>query len=203
MVINNILEKIFSAPSNVTLLRALNERTIGISGREAARITGLSLRTVQVSLSNLENTGVVKRFAGNREHLFIFNRKNYLAKNLLDNLFIAETKYRQDVFKIIKLKLKNASHSIILFGSAARGSDNLKSDLDICLVYKPPKNKIEELVADLRTELSAVFSISFAPFYLTAAQFKEYGLNKKPLVNNIINDGKIICGKSFKELLDG
>jgi predicted nucleotidyltransferase len=154
-------------------------------------------------LSNLENTGVVKRFAGKREHLFVFNRKNYLAKNLLDNLFIAETKYRQDIFKVIKTKLKNVSHSIILFGSAARGSDNLRSDLDICLVYKSPKKKVEELVTDLRTELSAVFNISLAPFYLTAAQFKEYGLNKKPPVNSIIKDGKIIYGKSIKDLLNG
>ena len=102
MITKKILEYIFSAPSNVTVMRALNERNLGISGREVSRLTGLSLRTVQVCLSNLEKVGIVKRSAGKREHLFLINRQNFLSKKLIKQIFEIERNYNDRSNKLIK-----------------------------------------------------------------------------------------------------
>jgi predicted transcriptional regulator len=76
MIINNVLEHIFSSPSNVSVLRTLNSRMVGISGREVARISKLSNRTVQSVLANLESLGLVNRTIGGRDHLLTLNRNN-------------------------------------------------------------------------------------------------------------------------------
>ena len=38
---------------------------------------------------------------------------------------------------ILKLKSSRLVHSIILFGSKARGTEKEKSDIDICIIPKP------------------------------------------------------------------
>lgn len=203
MITNNILEYIFSAPSNVTVLRTLNERNLGISGRETSRLTGLSLRTVQVCLSNLEKIGIIKRLTGKREHLFLINRQNFLTKNLIKQIFETERNYNKEVYKLIKSSIKKESISIILFGSIARGDENISSDYDLCIVYKNNLSKIEEKVSVLRNSLFNSFNITLAPFYIPAFRFKKLGLQGKSPINNIIKEGKVITGKSIKELLYG
>jgi len=203
MIVNRILEHIFRAPSNISVLRVLNERVTGISGREAARLTGLSLRTVQVSLANLEHTGIVKRFTGKREHFFVLDRKKYLTKELIEEIFIQERDFQNAIKKIIKKELSKYCLSIILFGSVARQDEKIDSDYDVCIIYEKSKNKIEEKVSDLRSALSNTFNITLAPFYISYPKFKELGLKGKPPVNKIIKEGKLLFGKSIKELLNG
>lgn len=203
VIINKILEHVFRAPSNITILRVLNERVAGISGRETARLTGLSLRTVQVSLANLEQTGIVKKYSGKREHLFTLDRKKHLTKNLIEKIFLQEDGFHSAIKKNIKQKLGRECLSIILFGSIARRSEKIDSDYDVCIVFEKSKLKIEESVSDLRTTLHTTFNISLAPFYISYAKFKEFASKDKPPVNNIIREGIVLSGKSIKELLNG
>lgn len=203
VIINKILEYVFRAPSNVTILRVLNERVAGISGRETARLTGLSLRTVQVSLANLEQAGIVKKFSGKREHLFILDRKKHLTKNLVEKIFLQEHGFHSAIKKSIKQKLGRECLSIILFGSIARRDEKIDSDYDVCIVFEKSKLKLEEKVSDLRTTLHTTFNISLAPFYISYAKFKEFASKDKPPVNNIIREGIVLSGKSIKELLNG
>lgn len=203
MKLNTPLEYIFSAPSNVSVLRVLNERNVGISGREVCRLTDLSLRTVQVSLLNLEKTGIVKRYTGKREHQFVLDRKKYLTESLIHNIFNVEREFKEKVLSSIKKSLQKDTISLIIFGSTGRGAETIDSDLDICVVYVKSLNKIQEKVSILRTQLSEKYNITLAPFYITASRFKEPGLKGKSPVKQIIQEGKVIAGKSIKQLLYG
>lgn len=203
MIVNNLLEYIFSAPSNVTILRALNERNVGISGREVKRLTDLSLRTVQLSLANLEKTGIVKKFAGRREHLFLIDRGKFLSNALIDNIFETEKLFGEEIFKEIKRKSGKYCESIIVFGSVTRGEDTIESDLDICFVYKNSKKVIEDKISELRSILYNKFHISLAPLFLSKSVFKKSASEGKSPVKSIISEGKVISGKSIRELLNG
>ncbi len=203
MKYNNILEYIFSAPSNVSVLRVLNERNIGISGREVARLTNLSLRTIQVSLFNLEKTGIVKRYTGKREHQFVLDRKKFLSKNLIYNLFNVEKEFNKSILNFIKKSLHKDVESIILFGSTVRGTDTIDSDLDVCFVYSGSLKKIQDKISILRTDLAQIYQITLAPFYITTSRFKKLGLKDNPPVKDILKYGKIISGKNFNSLLNG
>jgi predicted nucleotidyltransferase len=184
-------------------MRVLNERNTGISGREVSRLTGLSLRTVQVSLLNLENAGIVQRSAGNREHLFSIDRQKYLVNEIVGKIFTAETEFNNRIIKLIKNKTGASAVSIIQFGSTVKGNETMASDLDICFVYEGRMEKIEEIISGLRSSLFRLYNITLAPFYISAAGFRQLGRQGKPPVSNIIKEGKVISGKSIKELLHG
>lgn len=203
MKFNNILEYIFSAPSNISVLRVLNERNFGISGREVARLTDLSLRTVQVSLLNLEKTGIVKRYTGKREHQFVLERKKFLTRNLIRHLFNVESEFNQNILSLIKKSLHKDVDSIILFGSVVNKNDTIDSDLDVCFVYSGSLKKIQDKISVLRTDLADEYQITLAPFFITSSKFRSLGLKGSPPVKDILKYGKVISGKSIKILLNG
>jgi predicted nucleotidyltransferase len=203
MVTNNILDYVFSAQSNLKVLRVLNERNAGVSGREAARLTGLSVRAVQITLVNLSIAGLVKIAEGNREHLFSIDREKYLVRELVEKIFETERGFNSSIVKKIRTKLKPYAVSLVQFGSTARGEDTLKSDFDLCIIYDKNLSIIEEKVSELRSALFKTYNITLAPFYISAVKFRQLGRQSKPPVKNIIEEGRVIAGKSIKELLNG
>lgn len=200
MIINNILQHLFSASSNVIVLRALNSRVVGITGRETARVSGLSIRTVQNALAHLENLGLVNRTIGGRDHLFNINRNNKIVKNLINYIFEFEKNFKNEIFSLIKTGLAHLTSGIIVYGSVARGEEDYSSDLDICIVYVKNRNKIESSVSVLRDKLYEDYRITLAPYFITEDDFKKRARKKLPPVNNIIKEGILLSGKSIKEL---
>lgn len=146
MVTNNILDYIFSAKSNLKILRVLNERVTGISGREAARLSGLSLRAAQSTLANLSSLGLVKIAEGKREYLFSMDREKFLTIELVEKVFEIEREFNNRIVKQIRAKLNSFVVSLVQFGSTARTEDTLSSDFDLCIIYNTNLSSIEEKV---------------------------------------------------------
>ncbi len=203
MIVNNILDYIFTNVSNLAVLRVLNERVVGISGRETARLAGISLRSAQLSLDNLVSLKIIKRQIGGREHLFTLNRESFISKEIIIKLFSAEQKFKTSLYKEITDSLKISADSIILFGSVARKTESVQSDLDLCIVYSKNKNKIEKIVSSLRDELYDKYGVTLAPFYIIRNEFKKRVKKNKSPVNEIIKEGIIISGLSINILKNG
>jgi predicted nucleotidyltransferase len=203
MVTNKVLDYVFSAQSNLKVLRVLNDRNAGISGREAARLTGLSLRAVQKTLVNLSKTGLVKIAEGKREYLFSVDREKYLVKELVEKIFETERAFNTSILKQIRTKIKPYSVSLVQFGSTAREEATLQSDFDLCIIYDKTLSVIEEKVSELRSALFKTYNITLAPFYISVVKFRQLAKQSKPPVKNIIKEGRVISGKSIKELLNG
>ena len=205
MVINNVLDEVFSTWSNIAVLRALKDFNIGISGREIARLSDMSAKSCLSTLSALESLGIVDRVRGGRDHLFSLNRNHFLVKEIILPVLYSEKKFISSLFTDIKKKLSKYSESIILFGSTARKNETVESDLDICIVYKNIKLKreIEKITSGLNSVLKKKYGVSFAPFYISQAEFSERVIKKKSPIPEIIREGKLISGKTFKELVNG
>lgn len=201
MIINNVLQHIFSSPSNVIVLRTLNSRVVGISGREIARISRLSNRTAQSVLANLESLGVVNRTIGGRDHLFTLNRNNIIASKLIKYIFEFEDGFSKEIISSIKKRLSPIVSSVILFGSVARKEEDYSSDFDLCIVYANNKNKIENIVSELRDKLFDDYKVTLAPFYITETDFKKRAKKNLSPVNNIIKEGILLAGKPIRELI--
>lgn len=201
MIINNIIQHIFSSPSNVIILRTLNSRVVGISGREIARISKLSTRTAQSVLANLESLGLVNRTIGGRDHLFTLNRNNKIVSKLIKYVFEFEDGFGKEIISSIKKKLSPLVSSLILFGSVARKEEEFTSDFDLCIVYTKNKTKIEKAVSELRDKLYDDYKITLAPFYITETDFKKRANKNLSPVNNILKDGILIAGKPIRELI--
>lgn len=203
MIINRILDHIFINTSNLAVLRVLNERVIGLSGRETARIAGISLRATQLSLNSLESLKIVNRHYGGREHIFTLNRNNYIAKEIISNIFSTEESFRTIIISHIIKKLAKLTDSVILFGSVARQEESTDSDMDICIVYSKRLKEIEREVSILRDLLNDKFGVTLAPFYITRKEFKTRVRKSKSPVNSIIKEGKVISGLSIKSIING
>jgi predicted nucleotidyltransferase len=183
------------------VLRTLNARQVGLSGREIARISNISNRTAQIALANLESLGVVNRAIGGRDHLFTFNRKNKIAAELVEFIYKFENDFVNDVITIIKKKLSIDGVTLILFGSVSRKEEEIASDLDLCIVYSDNKSNIEKLIHDLRGKLFEEYNISLAPFYISKTDFKKSAIKNLSPVNNIVKEGLVISGQPIKEII--
>lgn len=201
MIINNILDYVFSAQSNVAVLRTLNSRQVGISGREIARISNISNRTAQIALANLESLGLVNRTIGGRDHLFTLNRNNKIATELIEFVFKFENGFVNEVIALIKSKLSIDGVTLILFGSVSRREEEIRSDFDLCIVYSDNKSTIEKLINELRGKLFEEYNITLAPFYISTTEFKKSVTKNLSPVNNIVKEGVVIYGKPIRDIL--
>lgn len=204
MVVNRVLDEIFSRWSKVAVLRALNKYAIGISGREVARVAGITAKNCFIALNDLEDLGIVTRVRGGRDHLFSLNRNHFIVNQGIIPLFEIEAKFLESILSEVKKKLKGKVISAYLFGSVARREENIQSDLDICLIYNDQNNKIiiETVFFELSSELRKKHFIQIVPFLITEADFVRRARANKPPVNEIIKEGKLIFGKSIKAILN-
>ena len=205
MVIDKVLDEVFSTWSNVAVLRVLNKYAIGLSGREVSRLVGMSPKNCLITLSSLENLGMVSRIRGGRDHLFTLNREHYLVSEAILPLLQVENDFFDKIALFIKSKLKNKCISLIVFGSVARKDESIESDLDLCIILENAKLKptVEEIVFDIGLKAHKRFGVSLSTIYFTKKEFAgKARLNKIP-VNNIVKEGKVISGLSIKELING
>ncbi|MHB1686112.1 MAG: nucleotidyltransferase domain-containing protein [Ignavibacteriaceae bacterium] len=205
MIFNKTLNSIFSSSSHVAVLRSLQHYKIGITGREIARLSGLSPKSALSALSSLENIKIVNRVIGGRDHLFTLNRENYLVKYGILPLFQIENKFLPQLLTLIKQKLSKHCISIVLFGSVARNNETIESDLDICFVVQNKKSQknIVPIIHALQDRIFTEFGTSLAPIYFTIDEFRKRAAKNLSPVNNIIKEGILISGKPIRILAHG
>lgn len=205
MILNKPLDYIFATWSNIAVLRVLSNVKTPLSGREIAKLSGMSAPSALESLSSLENLNVIIRQRGGREHFFTLNRENYFVKKVIIPVITSEKKFLREIFREIKNNLQDFALSAILFGSTARGEEEVQSDFDLCIVYQGITNrkKIENVIPKLREILHQKYGVSLAPFLITKKEFFSKAKNKLSPVNNIVKEGKILFGQSISDLING
>jgi predicted nucleotidyltransferase len=205
MIFNKVLNLVFSSSSHIAVLRALQNHKVGITGREIARLSGLSPKTALHTLSELEDIKIVKRVIGGRDHHFSVNRENYLIKNGILPLLQAENEFLPQLILLLKNKLSKYCISIILFGSVARNEETIESDLDICFVVQNKKTQkiIISIVHELQERIFNEYGASLAPVYFTFEEFSKKAAKNLSPVNNIIKEGILISGKPIRIIAHG
>jgi predicted nucleotidyltransferase len=205
MIIYKPLNEIFSAYSNIVVIRELRHTKNGFTGREIAKRGGLSAPAAINALTHLEQLKIINRQIGGRDHLFTLNYSNYFVKKLLLPLLNAESQYYNLIVTELKKSLSNETDSVILFGSVARKEETVKSDFDICIVFSSIKNKniIVKKVNICRDELYRKYGISIAPFYISLKEFQQRAIHKKSPVDDILKEGIVLSGKTIQTLLNG
>lgn len=200
MRINNVLDQVFARKSNIRVLRTLKNYASGISGREVARLSGLAAKNSIITLTHLEDLGLVKSIKGGREHLFSLNRDSFLIQNSIMPLLQSEEEFQTSIRKEIKSKLKGKVISALIFGSVARKEETEESDLDLCLVYESFKNldKLEETVDSLAINLYKKYGVSLSTLYISKSDFRKKAKANKPPVKQIIEEGELLTGEQIK-----
>ena len=201
MIIHKIADSLFSSQGTVKVLRVLKNNVIGLTGRQIAINAGITHQTAHNILASLESLKIVSRTIGGTSHIFILNRNNYLVKRIIEPLYDSEEEFQNSIFSIIKKHLSKHSVSLIVFGSVARNEETALSDLDLCVVLHKGKTILENKVNSLRDLLYREYGITLASFYITENEFVKRAKSGKPPVTEIIKEGKVLYGKSIRELM--
>lgn len=152
--------------------------------RELSRLTELSTTAVKSSLVELSKERLI---AQKREKKYVFfeSNRNKDEYKLIKKFFSVISLKESGLLDFLDSEL-NHPEAIILFGSAARGEDTEKSDIDIFVLTEKKK---EVILKDFEKKLKKSIKV----LLLSGSEFNE-AKNKNPeLINNIAN-GMILKG---------
>jgi len=198
---------VLESQAQVRILRHLWKTKGEWSGREIARRVDLSATHCHLTLKELEARGLVFLRPVSKVHLYRINDDNYMVRRVFLPFFEAEKAIPGEIDKLIKKTLLEKSSikilSLVLFGSMARQTERLTSDLDLLVVVpsKAAKIVLEPHLDNLGSLLARQFGIPFSPYVLTLAEIREKHHRKLPVIENILKQGRCLFGKPLKELL--
>jgi predicted nucleotidyltransferase len=198
------LNHILGTRNKVRLLRALAPLTRPVSGREAARLAGVSRQALR-ALDELAATGIVHRQETAGQHLYTFNHETRLAPAVLQ-LFDAERQRTSALFERLAGIISSAGPvtSAVLFGSAARGDDTPESDLDLMvLTAEIEPEAVYSVLVDASVTLEAEFGVRLSPVVLTLEQARRQQAEGDPLIRDVLRDARRVCGRPVEEVLRG
>lgn len=145
--------------------------------REISRLSGVSRAGTNFALRDIYKEGLIKREKRGRMYFYSIDIANPLIKQL---------KITQNITRLSNLleKLKPFSLKVILYGSAAKGTNTQESDLDLFILTRE-KNEIKKIIfeSSLREKIQYV---SQTP--------NEYARSKEenPVFHKEISEGIIL-----------
>ena len=196
------LDVVFAAPSHLALVRVLTETPHGASGRELARLAGLSHQASNNALARLEASGLVRRVGRGRTFLFTLNTEHALFARLLQPLLEAERGFFRDILETVERAVAPHCLSATLFGSVARRSEGPASDFDLLVVLRQAqgRDRIARALSDLASTLSRTWGIRLNPIAFTATQVRRHVDKGNPLFTAAIRDGILLTGRPLREV---
>ncbi|VVB59613.1 Nucleotidyltransferase domain protein [uncultured archaeon] len=197
----------------------LIENLFGSRGRikvlkELSRHKGWWFNLSELSKDMVVNKGALSKILDclEKENLVVLNRKGKIKLFRLneESIFVIRVvlpafKLEEELFKDIKQRIiapfsKNAI-SIILYGSYAKGTEKLQSDIDVMVITK---RKCEEKCKNIANKLSSDFlnkGLLLRADVINENDFKKIYLQREPSILSIVETGVAINGRDIRELV--
>jgi predicted nucleotidyltransferase len=209
MVIEKRLDEILDTKSKVKVIRLFVSRREDYmaSGREIAKLIGVTPPAVHTALKDLLNQDILRRDIIGRQHIYRINPSSRIVKYILKPTFQKEVSVKDDMGKFLlgKIKEHNITRSIeslLIYGSIAKDETHLTSDCDIAIVVKDAssKQKIESLFIDtISNEFSDYFTTHLDTYIKTKSEFLKLLKGKRPPVSTLMKSHIIVYGKDPAE----
>lgn len=193
------LEDILGSTSRLRVAKLLVEfPEKEFTGREIARLLGMSHSSGLDALRVLTDHGLVTERVLGRAHVFRVNR-DYFLYTILVNLFRSERDQRRQIAEVMRASLATSSISVTLFGSRARGVAGRRSDVDL-LVIARDVNEAESAISRLRAHVRRNYGLELDAKVLTLGQLKsKLGA---PFVKAALAEGVLIGGKPLEKVME-
>ena len=192
------------SPVDMEVLLVLHGTTRPLTGREVARLvrTG-SQPTVNASLRRLTEEGLVHLEEAGKAYLYTFNREHLAAPAVEHLAGIRSELERRLRTEIAEWEIGPAHASV--FGSAARGDGDTRSDIDIFAVrpadvaeddpgWREQLERLSDHVHDWTGNHAAISEVS-------AADVRRLRRERPPVVDELRRDAITLTGPTPTELL--
>ena len=192
-----------SASVDADVLVALAGSSTPRSGRELARLSGRSNTGVQHVLYRLVAHGLVERMEAGRAFLYLLNRDHLLAP-AVERMAEARVELVRRLREAIAAWEIPAMHAS-LFGSAARGDGDTRSDIDLFIV-RPAGIDADDQVWQGQAERLAESVRRWTGNHAGIAEISESELPKlrrdrPPVVEEVSADAIDLAGRPARQIL--
>ena len=208
MRINKPLDKILNNEVKIRALRILGQNSGEMSGRQIAKMAGVTPKTAHEILQDLLREGVLIMRVVGKTHLFRLNEERAIVHEVLKPLFLLEKTLSERLFDMIrgaikKSALKDDILSVALFGSVHAKTERAASDIDLFVIVKTAelKKKAEMLFSDIDELLSSQWGNLISPYINSIAEFKANAKKKTGPVPHILKSYQLIYGDRLEKLL--
>ncbi len=186
------------------VLKVLAGTTMGLTGREVALLTGRSSHAgVLRVLNRLTEHGLVDRVDLNRAFLFTLNRDHlaYPAVVTLAGMRVALLDKLQEELEAWEIPPLHAS----LFGSAARGDGDARSDIDLFIVRAEEVDQEDprwrEQLSALESKISRWTGNRVAALEVPEGEVERLVAEDRPIIGELRADAIALAGPPIAALL--
>lgn len=200
MELSKIGSDLLGGPES-TLLLALSRLNRPVSGREVARIAGLSQSTGRRALNRLASIGLITAEEDSHAVRYSLNRKHALWSPVQEML---ETpKKLSMLIREVVRQHAGDSATAALFGSVARGEATGDSDIDIAVLVPDSfdSERRERLVDELSEQTSTFTGNPAQVLVVTVSEVRSMIKDHDPLIDSWRDDARTITGEDLAVLI--
>ena len=169
-----------------------------ISRKEIKALTKVGNKAVVKFLHLLEKFDMITSSKMGKTRYYKLNLSNPFVEQILVIIavekkelnnpdFVVLNVLREFVYELTNTNLENL-HKVILFGSYAKRTYTIDSDIDVALILEEKNPNDELMITEIIDRLNKRFKKEIQPHYYSAREFEE--LKKKDrLVQEIVKDG--------------
>ena len=206
MKMYNVLDRIVGHKFKARILRVICDKNIGWTGRQLAKELDISPTTSSKFLKELVEEGVVFSKGVGKSYLYHLNDRSYVVRNILMPFFDREKRIINDIAAIVKKAIFKSGaeiEAIVMFGSVAKETDTIKSDVDILVIIGNLKDRlrVETSINALSKTIAIDFNTAVSLHVLSISQLKKQYKEKSPLLNEIFRSYKLLYGKPLERIV--
>jgi hypothetical protein len=171
-----------------------------MTGNQVRRVAGKgSLRGVQLVLQRLERHGLIDVMEAGSSNLYSLNRDHVATPAVLALVDLRGQLFKRISDEISKWSIQPVAAAV--FGSAARGDGDLKSDIDLFII-RPMKVSDGDLqwetqIAGLSTLVRRWSGNAASVIQVTPAQVSEMLSRDEPIVESLRRDAVSLFGPNI------
>lgn len=167
-----------------------------LNASQIATRTRLTRPAVASVLADFADMGIVQSSSAGRANVHTLVRDNALVTQLIEPLLAAEELLPETLLAKLRDTFSRDAQSVVLFGSYARGDQNIDSDVDLALVARDPSAKelLEDAAADRGTEFRRQFGATLSPLIYDASEAAALHSRAPGLFKSIRDDGIVLSG---------
>ena len=194
------IEDILGTESKIKILRTLAETNSSLSLEDLEKETKISRGILHKEVKRLETNkmiigikgrGKLKFYRLNLDNeycsLIVRTFETEKIKERKNKILLATWNLLQLITKGISLEYKEKIRALILFGSTARGTSSLYSDIDLLAIISidARRDKLQDIIDNVQSKIKNKINLNV----MTVDEFKEAQDKKTTFVMEINKDG--------------
>ena len=199
-----LIENLFKSKGRIKVLKKLSQhRDWWFNTTELSGDMSINKGAISKILTSLEKDSLIIVNRKGKIKIFKLNGQNAFVTQIMMPVFSMEDEFFKNIKKSITKSFPlEYIASVILYGSYAKGTERLDSDIDIMVVAK--NSIFEKKCEPVREKLSSIFldkGLLLTIDIISRKEFRRLYMQKEPAVLSIAKTGIVLKGENINEMI--